>query len=90
MSQHLDDRTGQPLPPLSAREREQQREAMVLMINAITTQVNTLTASVRALRERCDKQAARIDALELQVAWLSRRSWVVRTWRKWRAELLER
>jgi hypothetical protein len=50
MSQRLDDVTGEELPRLSSRQREQQREAMIAQINAITLQLNAVTAAVRTLQ----------------------------------------
>lgn len=47
--QRLDDVSGDPIR-LSAGQREQQREAMIAMINAQTQQINTLTAEARAQR----------------------------------------
>jgi hypothetical protein len=78
MTQHLDDVTGTPLRPLTARERDLQREALIAMVNAQTGELNRHTAALRELRDRLDAQGKRIDALELQVAWLSQPTWLAR------------
>lgn len=58
--QRLDDVTGerlQPVPPLSARERELRLLALIEIVNAQTAQVNFLTGAAQAL-------AIRVQALE--------------------------
>lgn len=61
--QRLDDVTGDPIR-LSATQREQQREAMIAMINAQTTQINTLTAEARAQRAVIANLVADLDSFQ--------------------------
>lgn len=70
MRQKLDDVTGQPIPALSAHQREEQRAQMVFQINATTREVDRLIlrdrereAEMRQLRDDLNALATRHETL---------------------------
>lgn len=74
--QRLDDVTGDPIR-LSAAQRERQREAMIAMINAQTTQINTLTAEARAQREVIANLVADLDTFQAR-PFVARLRWFLK------------
>ncbi len=85
MTQRLDDVTGDLLPRLSATQREQQREAMIAQINAITLQVNRLTGYIRLhesrlIDVRADLETVRglLGAFTQRLTFWQRLHWLLR------------
>lgn len=73
--QRLDDVSGDPIR-LSASQREQQREAMIGMINAQTQQINILTGEARAQRTVIANLVQSQEAFERRPLW-ERVRWLV-------------
>jgi len=93
--QHMDDKTGKPLDvtpewllpehqPLTAAQKEKQREAMVQRLIELTAANNALYAQVTDALAKTAEHEAALAAMQMRLAFLERHAMPLTFWGRMR------